>query len=228
MFVTPNEEPGANRLSERQEPGGAAGVAPPETEEVGTAQRATAETQLSSDSGSGDSATQTDAANAALANEMATLLREREEAVRRAEECWDRYLRAEAEIENTRKRALRQREEALASLRRDILSRMLTVADNLERALAHAGDDSGPLRAGVEATYRELTRILATEGVQRIEALDAPFDPALHEATAVVLRPDLQEERVIAVDLPGYTLDGALLRPARVVVGKPASSEEPS
>lgn len=171
----------------------------------------------------GEPATETDA----LALEMAKLMQERDEAIRRAEDCWDRYLRAEAEIENTRKRALRQREEALAAQRRELLSRVLAVADNLERALAHAGEDSTPLRSGIETTYRELTRMLAAEGVERIEALNAPFDPMLHEATAVVPRPDLDAERVIAVDLPGYLLDGVLLRPAKVVVGKP-TGEGPS
>ncbi len=200
MRVTPLEEPDASQQDNAPEPGGDVGPAPP-----------------------GDAP---DEATAALTADLAALLRERDEAVRRAEECWDRYLRAEAEIDNTRKRAVRQREEALASLRRDLLSRMLSVADNLERALAHAGQDSTPLRSGVEATYRELTRILAAEGVERIEALDAPFDPALHEAVAVVPRADLAEERVIAVDLPGYMLDGVLLRAARVVVGKPVTGDE--
>jgi molecular chaperone GrpE len=154
-------------------------------------------------------------------SELAAAQRERDEALRRADELWDRYLRAEAEIDNTRKRAQRAREEALVQQRRELLGQVLTVMDNLERALAHA--DTGPesLKSGLEATYRELGRMLAAQGVERIEALDAPFDPQLHEAAAVVPVADAEQERVVAVDRPGYTLDGLLLRPARVVVGQP-------
>jgi molecular chaperone GrpE len=173
------------------------------------------------ESAAGQSAT--DDVMSAVEAGLAQAWRERDEALARADENWDRYLRAEAELENSRKRAQRVREEALSQQRRDLLGRMLGVMDNLERALSHAGDDSGPLREGIEATYRELARTLAAEGVERFDAMDEPFDPALHEAMAVVPMPGLDEERVIGVDAPGYLLDGVLLRPARVVVGKPVA-----
>jgi molecular chaperone GrpE len=150
------------------------------------------------------------------------------EARRLAEEHWDRYLRAEADLDNVRRRARRQADEALRQQRRDLLLRFLPVADNLERALAHAASDPQSLMAGVEGTYRELARVLALSGVAAIEAQDAPFDPALHEAVSVVPLPPGSDERVVAVELPGYLMDGELLRPARVIVGQPPATVAPA
>jgi molecular chaperone GrpE len=143
------------------------------------------------------------------------------EARRQADRYHDLYLRAEADLDNLRKRGERLREEALARQRRELLMRFLDVADNLERALAYSDAEPEALMAGVESTYRELGRILAREGVAAIDAMDAAFDPALHEAVSVVAVPGIDGERVVAVEQPGYTLDGELLRPARVIVGRP-------
>jgi molecular chaperone GrpE len=153
--------------------------------------------------------------------ELAAALRRADEAERRAEESWDRYLRVEAELDNQRKRAERLREDAQDRLRRELLGRVLELGDNLERALSHSDADPAHLIDGVQATYRELQRFLAREGVRPVEALDTPFDPLQHEATGVITVPGLDEERVIAVEQTGYTLNGDLLRPARVVVGRP-------
>jgi len=148
------------------------------------------------------------------------------EAHRQADENWDRYLRAEAELDNVRKRAERRQRAAVAERRRELLSFILDVVDNLERALTFGESDPQALLEGVETTYRELSRGLAREGVEVVRSMDEPFDPAVHEAVAVVPLPAAEEERVVAVDRPGYTLNGELLRPARVVVGKPTDAEE--
>lgn len=148
------------------------------------------------------------------------------EARRRADENWDRYLRAEADLENARRRNAKLREDAVAAARRELLARILEVADNLERALAFADSDPKALVEGVEGTYRELSRLLDREGVKMIPAMDAPFDPTVHEAVSVVPWPDADEEIVVSVDRAGYTLNGDLLRPARVVVGQPVSNDE--
>jgi molecular chaperone GrpE len=159
---------------------------------------------------------------AAFEVELAEAMRRAGDAQRQADANWDLYLRAEADLENQRKRGERLREDAQARVRRDLLVRFLEVNDNLERALAYGDADPAHVLAGVEATYRELARLLTREGVQQVEALDAPFDPLVHEAVGVVPVPGLADERVIAVERPGYTLNGELLRPARVVVGQPA------
>jgi molecular chaperone GrpE len=142
------------------------------------------------------------------------------EANRRADENWDKYLRAEAELDNFRRVAQRRLEESVERQRRSMLEQFLEVADNLERALAHGDVEPQALVAGVEATYRELNRLLAREGVEAFDAMGEPFDPTRHEAMTVVYQPDVDTERVISVERPGYTLKGELLRPARVVVGK--------
>jgi len=143
------------------------------------------------------------------------------EARRMADENWDRYLRAEAELDNARKRSDRLRHEALTRQRRDLLARFLEVADNLERALDYADADPGALKAGLEGTYRAIVRLLEREGVQRIDADEAAFDPNLHEAVGVVTVPGIEDERVVSVEQAGYTLEGDLLRAARVIVGRP-------
>jgi molecular chaperone GrpE len=101
--------------------------------------------------------------------------------------------------------------------RQRLLTRLLMVADNLERALAHT-DQYDPLREGVQLTLDDLMRQLAQESVEPIEALGQRFDPTLHEAVAT---DGSDGDVVIDVVETGYTLNGGLLRPARVIVGTP-------
>jgi molecular chaperone GrpE len=95
------------------------------------------------------------------------------------------------------------------------LGHSLAVADNLERALAHAEHDA-PLREGVQLTLWVLTRQLAQERVEPMDALGQPFDPWLHEVVAV---DGSRGDTVVEVLERGYALGGELLRPARMVVG---------
>ncbi len=121
-----------------------------------------------------------------------------------------------AAIESVRRRMRRQTEAQVQQERRRLLARLLAVADNLERALAHA-DENDPLRAGVELTLKDLRGQLAQEGVAPLQALGATFDPRLHEAVAT---DGSGGDAVVEVLQTGYRLDGQLLRPARVVVGR--------
>ncbi len=147
--------------------------------------------------------------------------RELAEARRAADENHDHYLRAVAEMQNVKRRHEERLKLIVEQQRRDLLLRFLDVADNLERALANAGAGGEALVAGVDATYRELERLLEREGVERLAADGAPFDPMIHEATGVVPVAGLKAEQVVAVERNGYTVRGELLRPARVVVGQP-------
>lgn len=165
------------------------------------------------DEGDDAAATPTD-----LADDFA---RELAEARRAADESHDQYLRAVAEMQNVRRRNEERLKTIVEQQRRDLLLRFLDVADNLERALANADSGGDALVAGVDATYRDLERLLEREGVERIAAEDAPFDPQLHEATGAVPVAGLATEQVVAVERPGYTVRGELLRAARVVVGQP-------
>ena len=163
-----------------------------------------------------------------IAQEMAALKSE-------AEAQKDRALRALAEVENVRKRLERARDEekqyAVTRFARDLL----TVADNLTRALAAAppearakADDS--LKAvldGVDATARELQAVLSRHGVKIIQAAGAKFDANLHQAIAEVPAKGVEPGTVINVVQPGYVIGDRLLRAAMVTVAKADASAPP-
>jgi len=135
-------------------------------------------------------------------------------------ELRNKYLRAAASIENTRKQAERETRQQIGQRLRGFCARLLVVADNLERALAHTSEDN-PLRSGVQATLQLLWAALQQEGVSPISvAVGAPFDPHFHEAIAAH-EADVDQETVVEVVQTGYTFGDELLRPARVVVARP-------
>jgi molecular chaperone GrpE len=139
------------------------------------------------------------------------------EARSEADELRDKYLRAVAEAENSRKWAERDAQARATEGQRRLLRQLLEVVDNLERALGQPTEASG-LRQGVEMTLHQLLRVLAQSGVERI-AIESgqPFNPSYHEAVAV-LPGDVPQDTVADVEQSGYLHDGAVLRPARVVV----------
>jgi molecular chaperone GrpE len=142
------------------------------------------------------------------------------EAIRQeAAEYKDKYLRAAAEVENTKKRLERRYADQAEEEKKRLLRAFLSVADNLERALAHSGDG---LRDGVQLTHQELQRLLSLEGVEPLEAIGQPFDPYYHEAVDTVVGND-DQETVVGERQRGYIYRGELLRPAKVEVAIPAS-----
>lgn len=156
--------------------------------------------------------------------EQPTGIESSEDPQQQIEKYKDRWLRAEAEVQNMRRWLERRLQDRVAAERERLLRAFLTVADNLERALdSEAPDDS--LRDGVALTHRELLRFLSTEGVSPIqEVVGQPFDPLYHEAVATVPSSD-EEGKVVEQTQKGYLLNGRPLRPARVVVacsGKPS------
>jgi molecular chaperone GrpE len=153
------------------------------------------------------------------------------EAIRQeAAEYKDKYLRAAAELENTRKRLERRYADQAEEEKKRLLRAFLAVADDLERALAHSGNppsiltasQGGGLRDGVKLTYQELQRLLNQEGVEPLDALGQPFDPYYHEAVDTVPG-DHDQETVVGERQKGYLYRGELLRPAKVEVAIPAS-----
>jgi len=131
----------------------------------------------------------------------------------------DKYLRAVAEMENYKKRVERRYADEAEAERKRLLRAFLTVADNLERALAHA-DADGALAEGVRLTYQDLQRLLRQEGVEPLETIGQPFDPQMHEAVAVVPG-DGDQAMVVDETQKGYLYRGKLLRPAKVIVSQP-------
>ena len=149
-----------------------------------------------------------------------------------AAEYKDKYLRAAAELENTRKRLERRYAAQAEEERKRLLRAFLTVADNLELALSHSDRPSpallakqaGSLRDGVRLTYQELRRLLTQEGVEPLEAIGQPFDPYYHEAVGTIAG-DHDQETVVGERQKGYLYRGELLRPAKVEVVIPASKQ---
>ncbi|MCG5216015.1 nucleotide exchange factor GrpE [Streptosporangium sp. KLBMP 9127] len=137
-------------------------------------------------------------------------------------ELEDRWLRTAAELENVRKRIVKDTERSRAEERGRVTAAWLPVLDNLELALQHAGDDSGAVIAGVRAVRDQAVDVLARLGYTRHAESGVPFDPARHEAVATVERDDVAPGTVVEVLRPGYGEDSAQLRPAVVVVAKEA------
>jgi len=149
-----------------------------------------------------------------------------EELQAKADENWDRYLRAAAEVENIRKRAARDvqhaRKYALESFGRELLA----VKDSLELGLAAADSaDAESLLAGSEATLKLLTTTLERFGIEEVNPEGEPFDPELHEAMTVQPSADAEPGSVLTVIQKGYSLNERLLRPARVIVAAEVPDE---
>jgi molecular chaperone GrpE len=137
----------------------------------------------------------------------------------KADENWDRYLRAAAEVENIRKRASRDVEHARKYALENFGRELLAVKDSLEIGLAHAESaDAESLLAGSEATLKLLTGTLEQFGVTELDPEGEPFDPEQHEAMTMQPSADAEPGSVLTVIQKGYALNGRLLRPARVIV----------
>lgn len=133
----------------------------------------------------------------------------------------DRLLRTAAEFDNFRKRVDRERRELSELAASDILSELLPIVDNFERALqAPAPAEAEGFRTGVEMIHRQMLDLLRRRGVKPIEALGADFDPNFHQAVIHEASPDHRDGEVIAELQRGYMLGDRLLRPAMVKVAK--------
>ena len=136
----------------------------------------------------------------------------------------DRLLRALADAENVRRRADRAAQDARNFAVADLSRELLTVVDNLRRAIAAAEDPavdssgSAPLLQGIKAIERSLMTMLERFGVREIEARGTPFDPLRHEAIMEVDDPGRAPGSVVDVMEEGYTIHDRLLRPAKVSV----------
>lgn len=137
----------------------------------------------------------------------------------RALESRDLYMRALAEMENIRKRAARDIEQAHKYALERFANDLIAVRDSLELGLAAEGDVQ-TLRAGTESTLKQLTNAFEKNGLTEIDPLGQPFDPEHHEAMAVQPSAEHVPDSVTQVVQKGYLLNGRLLRPARVIVAK--------
>jgi len=133
----------------------------------------------------------------------------------------DEYLamaqRVQADFDNFRRRNANLRAEAFADGQREVATAMLNVLDNLERALASAGEDS-PLRSGIELTLKQMTAVYEKLGVTCIDRLGEPFDPNLENAVLQGSPEEGEPGTVCQVLQKGYQMDGHVLRHAMVKV----------
>ena len=139
----------------------------------------------------------------------------------RARNHWSEYLRAVAEQDNIRKRALRDIEAAQRYGLEKFLGEILPVKDGLDLGVENADKaDAAALRDGQQATLRLLTKALEKAGVSELHPEGQPFDAHQHEAIMAQESTTAEPNSVLAVVQRGYTLNGRLLRPARVIVAK--------
>ncbi len=152
------------------------------------------------------------------------VLEELEQAKQEIDSLKERALRLQADFDNHRKRALKERQDAHSYGHEGLARDLLATVDNLDRAIDHAkqsesGDFESMLQ-GVELVRRELLGVLAHHAVTPVEALGQPFDPNVHEAMAQVESDEASSGTVMQVLQGGYQLRDRLLRPARVVVSR--------
>jgi molecular chaperone GrpE len=140
----------------------------------------------------------------------------------KAEENWDRFLRLTADFDNYKKRAARERQEAVAFANENLLVKLLPVVDAFEMALAAAASDPAArsLQAGIVMISNQLKSVLAEAGLEEIEANGKPFDPNLHEAVSEQETADAPEGQVVRQIRKGYRFRNRLIRPVGVVVAK--------
>jgi len=167
------------------------------------------------------------AENEAGAGEDVAELRKRlEEAEARAEENWNQFLRARAELENVRRRAERDVEQAHKYAVEKLATELLAVRDSLEMGVAAAnepGADVAKLREGSELTLKMMNQVMERFDIKAMNPQGEKFDPERHEAMAAQESSEHDPNTVIHVVQKGYVLNDRLLRPAMVIVSKPSS-----
>jgi molecular chaperone GrpE len=138
----------------------------------------------------------------------------------------DRWLRAVAELENYKKRVKREMEESALRTTQTLLASFLPAIDNLERALEAAGSGSTleQVVKGIHMVRDEFVGALKRHGIESVESVGKPFDPAVHDALQQIDSPDHPPGMVIREFERGYKMGDRLLRPARVIVAGAGST----
>lgn len=150
----------------------------------------------------------------------------------KATENWDKLLRATADFENFKKRAARERQDAIQYANAALFQKLIPVLDNFEMALAAATgapeSSAQSMQAGVNMIASQLRAALAESGLDEIDAAGMPFDPNFHEAVSSQESIEVPEGHVLQQLRKGYRLRDRLLRPATVIVAKKPSTQAES
>jgi molecular chaperone GrpE len=141
----------------------------------------------------------------------------------RLKERDDKYLRLAAEFDNYRKRTLREKADLARIVSGDIISGMLPVIDDFDRAIESMGNarDTEAMKKGIELIYNKFHDFLKQKGVKEIPAMGTEFDTDLHEAVTKIPAPSKKEKgKIVDVILKGYILHDRVIRFAKVVIGE--------
>jgi molecular chaperone GrpE len=143
----------------------------------------------------------------------------------KADEHWERLLRTTADFDNFKKRAAREKTEAVQYANVNLLQKLLPVLDNFEMALAAVEavkeEKLASLKSGVAMIQQQLKNALTETGLEEIDATGKQFDPTLHEAVSQQESSDVKEGHVLQQLRKGYRMKDRLLRAATVIVAKP-------
>jgi len=139
----------------------------------------------------------------------------------------DTFLREKAELDNFKKRLIKEKEDFVQFANERLLKELLQIEDNLERAMTAPNATLESLKEGIEMIQKQFSDFLKNHKVEPIEALEKPFDPNLHEVVNQQESEEHEENTVIEEYSKGYTLNGRILRSAKVVISKkPAEKKE--
>ncbi|SFE99887.1 molecular chaperone GrpE [Paenibacillus catalpae] len=143
-----------------------------------------------------------------------------EELAKLAEENQQRYLRAQADFDNFRRRTQKEKEDLAQYASMKLIGQLLPVVDNFERAVtaATANQDFDALAKGVDMIFRQLEQTLQQEGLKAMEAVGEPFNPEFHQAIMTVESEEHEEGIIVEEVQKGYILKDRVLRPAMVKV----------
>lgn len=144
---------------------------------------------------------------------------------RRLAEAQELIRSASEEVTRARARIERDAQRDQQRWRAEFLRSFIDVLDDVDRALDATRGADPAVRAGLELIQRRFLARLAEHGVQRIDAIDEPFDPRRHDALSMVPAGSDQDGRVVGVIAPGYLIGDEILRPAQVAVGRAASRD---
>ena len=138
----------------------------------------------------------------------------------------DTFLREKAELENFKKRLTKEKEDFVQFANERLLKELVQIEDNLERAMETPNATLESLKEGVDMIQKQFATFLKNQKVEPIEALEKPFDPNLHEVLTQQESDEHEEGTVIQEYSKGYTLNGRILRPTKVVISKKLAKEE--
>lgn len=144
-----------------------------------------------------------------------------------ARDLRDEMLRMRAETENIRKRLQKDKQDCIQFANERLVRELISIFDNLERALATPDTGIENLKEGVKMICDQILTLFKKENVEPITALGEPFDPSVHEVLSQIESPDHEENTVIEEYSKGYRMNGRVLLPARVVTSKKPAHSEP-